>query len=309
MTRREVLFYSAFLVLMGAGWGITQPFTKIAVSTGYGHFGLVFWQMVIGAVLMGVICAARRVALPLNMRTLRLYLILALVGTVLPNSISYQAAVFLPAGIMSLLISTVPMFAFLIALMLGNDHFRWRRLLGLAFGLVGVLLIVAPAVDLGQNIPVGWAAIYLITALFYAFEGNYVNKWGTEGLDPFQVMLGGSLAGIVIVAPLMLAQGHYIAPVWPLPPAQLALVASSIVHVFVYAAYVWLVGRAGAVFAVQVSYMVTGFGLIWANLILGEAYAPTIWLALAAMFAGMYLVQPRPKVMLAATPAMGETKA
>ncbi|MGC1496409.1 MAG: DMT family transporter [Sulfitobacter sp.] len=308
MTRREILLYSAFLIVMGAGWGITQPFTKIAVSTGYGHFGLVFWQMVIGALLMGAICLVRRVALPLNMRALRLYLILAMVGTVLPNSISYQAAVFLPAGIMSLLISTVPMFAFVIALMLGNDHFRWRRLFGLFFGLIGVLLIVAPAVDLGLNIPVGWAAMYLATALFYAFEGNYVNKWGTEGLNPFQVMLGASLIGVCIMTPLTFVTGQFITPLWPMNTAQLALVAGSVVHVFVYASYVWLVGRAGAVFAVQVSYMVTGFGLIWANLILGEAYAPTIWVALAAMFIGMYFVQPRPKVTLAVVPAMGETK-
>lgn len=293
MTRREVLSYSAFLVLMGAGWGITQPFTKIAVSTGYGHFGLVFWQLIIGMVLMGVICALRRVALPLNMRALRLYLILAMIGTVMPNSISYQAAVFLPAGIMSLLISTVPMFAFVIALMLGNDRFRWRRLVGLLFGLIGVLIIVAPAVDLGLNIPVGWAAIYLVTALFYAFEGNYVSKWGTEGLDPFQVMFGASLVGVIVMIPLTFATGQYIAPVWPPAVPQQALIAGSVIHVLVYASYVWLVGRAGAVFAVQVSYMVTGFGLIWANLILGETYAPTIWLALAAMFMGMYLVQPQ----------------
>ena len=309
MTRREVLFYSAFLVVMGAGWGITQPLTKIAVSTGYGHFGLLFWQLVIGAVLMGVICTLRRVALPLNTAALRLYLILALIGAVLPNSLSYQAAVFLPAGIMALLISTVPMFAFVIALMLGNDHFRWRRLIGLAFGLIGVLMIVAPAVDLGQDIPVGWAAIYLLTALFYAFEGNYVNKWGTLGLDPFQIMLGASLAGLMIVVPMTIVTGQFIAPVWPMPAAQSALTASSTVHVFVYASYVWLVGRAGAVFAVQVSYMVTGFGLLWANIILGEAYAPTIWIALSAMFVGMYFVQPRPKVALAAVSTMGETEA
>ena len=307
MTRREVLFYAAFLIAMGAGWGITQPLTKIAVSTGYGHFGLVFWQLLIGAVLMGIICVVRRMALPLNVRALRLYLILAMVGTVLPNSLSYQAAVFLPAGIMSLLISTVPMFAFVIALMLGNDHFRWRRLIGLAFGFAGVLLIVAPAVDLGQDIPVGWAALYLIVALFYAFEGNYVNKWGTQGLGPFQVMLGASLVGLVVVTPLTLATGQFIMPGTPMPVTQMALLASSVIHVLVYASYVWLVGRAGAVFTVQVSYFVTGFGLIWASLILDETYAPTIWIALSAMFIGMYFVQPRPKVALAVDPAMGET--
>ncbi|MEW9921486.1 DMT family transporter [Marimonas sp. MJW-29] len=305
MTRREIAFFSLCLVLMGAGWGATQPMSKIAVSTGYGHYGLVFWQLFIGAVLMGAICAVRRLALPFHGRALRLYVILAMIGTILPNSLSYQAAVHLPAGIMSLLLSMIPMFAFVIALPLGNDTLAWRRVVGLGFGLVGTLMIVAPSVDLGQPIPVFWAGVYLITALFYAFESNYIAKWGTEGLGPLQVMCGASLVGAVIMVPVTLASGQYIAPLWPLPLPQLALIAASVVHVFVYATYVWLAGRAGAVFTVQVSYLVTGFGLLWAWVMLGEGYAATIWVALAAMFAGMYLVQPRPA--LAEPEAIGQS--
>ncbi|WP_299412088.1 DMT family transporter [uncultured Sulfitobacter sp.] len=307
LSRREVLLFSGFLVLMGAGWGATQPLTKIAVSTGYGYFGLLMWQQVLGAVLMACVCAWRRTGLPYHAAALRAYLVIALIGAVLPNSISYQAAVHLPAGIMSLLLSIIPMFAFVIALALGNDRFAWRRLLGLCFGLVGVLIIIVPAVDLGAAVPMGWAAAYLVVALFYAFEGNYVARWGVAGLDPFQLMLGASLIGLVIVLPLMLVSGHAIVPQWPLPVAQSALIAGSVIHVFVYASYVWLVGRAGAVFAVQVSYMVTGFGLFWAWLVLGEAFSHVIWLALAAMFVGMYLVQPRPNAALAETVAMRDT--
>ena len=48
----------------------------------------------------------------------------------------------------------------------------------------------------------------------------------------------------------------------------MALVSASVVHVLVYATYVWLVGQAGAVFTAQVSYLVTGFGLLWAWLLL-----------------------------------------
>ena len=296
MTGREIAFLTFCLILVGAGWGATQPMTKIAVSTGYGHFGLVFWQLAIGVVLMGAICLARRLPLPLHGRALRLYLILAMIGTILPNSLSYQAAVHLPAGIMSLLLSTIPMFAFVIALTLGIDSFSRRRVAGLLLGLCGVVLIVAPAVDLGQAVPMAWAGIYLLTALFYAFEGNYIAKWGTEGLGPFQVMLGASLVGVIVITPVTLLSGQYITPVWPLPVPQFALVLSSLIHTAVYATYVWLAGRAGAVFAVQVSYLVTGFGLIWARLILGEAYAASIWLALALILAGMFLVQPRPKL-------------
>ncbi len=305
MTRREIVFFMGCLVLMGAGWGATQPMTKIAVSTGYGPFGLLFWQMMIGVVLMGAICLFRRLPLPLSRPALRLYLILAMIGAVLPNAISYQVAVHLPAGIMSLLLSVIPMFAFIIALFLGTDRFRWRRVIGLGFGLVGVLIIIVPSVDLGQSIPVFWALLYLITAMFYAFEGNYIAKWGTEGLGPFQVMLGASVIGGIIVAPIMLLTGQYITPEFPLPVPQLAQLAACVIHVFVYATYVWLAGRAGAVFTVQVSYLVTGFGLIWARLLLNEAYASTLWLALAAIFIGMYLVQPRLK--LAPSLALGES--
>ena len=42
MSRRELVFFTGVLLIMGAGWGLTQPLSKIAVSTGYRHFGLIF---------------------------------------------------------------------------------------------------------------------------------------------------------------------------------------------------------------------------------------------------------------------------
>ena len=41
------------LVLIGTGWGLTQPLTKLAVSTGHGQFGLIFWQQVIMVSVLG----------------------------------------------------------------------------------------------------------------------------------------------------------------------------------------------------------------------------------------------------------------
>jgi drug/metabolite transporter (DMT)-like permease len=182
MTGRDIAFFTFCLVLMGAGWGLTQPLGKIAVSTGYGHFGLVFWQLLIGALLLAGVCRMRRLPLPLNFAALRLYLTIAMIGTIVPNSLSYQAAVHLPSGVMSLLVSMVPMFAFVIALVLGMDNLAWRRIIGLLFGLAGVLMVILPSVDLGQNVPVFWAGVYLVTAFCYAFEGNYIAKWGRWAL-------------------------------------------------------------------------------------------------------------------------------
>ena len=57
MTDRLLLI--AVLLLAGAAWGGTQPLAKIAVSEGYRPLGIVFWQMTIGAVALGLICRAR----------------------------------------------------------------------------------------------------------------------------------------------------------------------------------------------------------------------------------------------------------
>ncbi|WP_238364223.1 DMT family transporter [Mesobacterium pallidum] len=281
------------LALLGAGWGLTTPLTKIAVSGGHAVLGLVFWQLVISVLLLGALTYGRGKRLDLGRQHLALYLMIALLGTVLPNSASYMAARHLPAGIMSIVISMVPLFAFPVALALRQDRFSLPRLVGLALGLAGVALIAAPEASLPERAMLAFLPVALIAPFFYALEGNLVALRGTGGLDPVQVLFGASLVGLAIVAPLVLVSGAQVSLARPWGPDDRALVASSAIHGLVYAGYVWLVGRAGAVFAAQVAYLVTGFGVLWAMLILGERYALTVWLALGVMLTGVALVQPR----------------
>lgn len=299
MTTRETIFFTGVLILLGAGWGITIPLTKIAVSTGFGHYGLIFWQLVIGSLLMAGLSFIRGNGLPLNRFTLRVFAVVALIGTLIPNTASFQAAVHVPAGILSILLSMIPMFAFPVALAMGLDRFSWRRFAGLGVGLIGVLVIVMPGASGALNTPVFWIGVALIAGLCYAMEGNIVAKWGTAGLDAIQVLFGASVLGAIAILPVALASGQFIPPRDLLGTAGYALMMASVAHALVYAGYVWLVGRAGPVFTVQVSYLVTGFGILWAKAILDEAYPPVVWAALALMFIGMYLVQPRPKAALA----------
>jgi len=71
------------------------------------------------------------------------------------------------------------------------------------------------------------------------------------------------------------------------------ILANSLLHIVTYGAYIWLVGRTGAVFASQVAYIVTLSGVFLGMLILDESHHTLVWLALALMMAGLALVQPR----------------
>ena len=297
----------AILLTMGAGWGLSVPLAKIATSTGHQPLGLIFWQEVVIVALMAGICGLRRKPLRLERRYWRLYVAIALCGVVLPDIVFYFASARLPAGIMAIVIASVPIFSLPIALILGNERFAWKRLAGLGFGLVGITLLIGPDASLPEHAMALFIPIALMAPLLYATEGNLVALWGTKGLDSLQVVLGASILGLIISAPLAVVTGQWINPADGFGLAEIALVGSAALHGVVYAVYVWLVGRAGSVFAAQTSYLVTGCGVLWSMLLLGERYSLWVWLALGIMLAGVAMVQPRPRIRpLARAPAIDD---
>ena len=289
---RHRLTLIAALLVIGAGWALTIPLAKIAVSTGYQPLGLIFWQTVIGAAVLGLILTLTGTRFRPSRAQWIIAAVIALSGTILPNSFSYRAAAHLPAGVISLLLSLIPMIAFPMALALGLDRFSLLRLSGLLLGLGATLLIVLPDASLPDPAMLVFIPIALVAPVFYALEGNLVARFGTAGMDPVQTLCLASIIAVFMSLPLALATGQFILPQGIGAP-ELALIASSVIHALVYSGYVWLVGRGGPVFAHQVSYAVTIFGMVWSMLLLDERFAPAIWAALALMLAGMALVRPR----------------
>lgn len=282
------------ILLIGATWGLTQPLIKIAVSTGHGQFGLVFWQLVMSALLAGGICAARGRGLPLTRSALRTYLVVAALGSVLPSLATYRAAVFLPAGLLAILISTAPLMAFPLAMLMGNERFNLRRLAGLCLGFGGVLVLLSPGgTTVSGAVALMFVPVALIAPALYALEGNLLGRLGMGGADPFQAVFGAALLGMGFSLPLALGTGQFIRPWQGFGLPEGAMLLCGLINTFAYAGYVLLITRSGAVFAAQVGYLVTAFGLAWSMALLGESYAPGFWIAGALILGGIILVQPR----------------
>jgi drug/metabolite transporter (DMT)-like permease len=298
MTLRQRLGYLAVLLGLGVGWGSTQSLGKIAISSGYGHFGLIFWQLAIGAAMLGLVQLVRPRAFPVSGAALRFATIIAVIGTLIPNSTFYLAVARLPAGIMSILISTVPLLSFPIALSLGMDRFSTLRLAGLLCGFAAISLIALPQAELPSGVGPVWLLIAMVGPLFYAMEGNIVARWGTAGLDPVQAIFAASVVGMVLVLPLVLASGQWIDPFAAFGAPEIALILSAVVNTLMYVGYIWLARAAGAVFAAQVGYVVTIAGVCWAMALLGERFSMLIWVATALLLVGLTLVRPRSNPVL-----------
>jgi len=282
------------LFATGAAWGLTMPLIRVAVSTGHQPFGIVLWQKVIMAVLLGALVRAMGLGSGFALRHLPLYTVVAVFGAILPGYFSYLTAAELPAGVRSIIIAIVPMFVLPMALALGLERPDARRAAGVALGAAAIVAIMLPGGGAaGPAIAVGVVLLALISPLSYGVEANYLALRGPDGLHPFQLLLGASLVGIALTWPLAVATGQTVdlGARWGRP--EWAILASGLLNALAYSGYVWLVGRAGSVFASQIAYLVTGFGVVWSMLLLGERYSGWVWAAFVLMLAGVALVRPR----------------
>ena len=237
------------LLVLGSCWGLTMPMTKIAVSTGHKHFGLIFWQLVIVSLVLFGVLWWRGERVRFSRRWIGTLVVIALLGTIIPDSASYIAAAQLPSGVMSIVMSMVPMSALPIALMWGAERFQWKRLSGLVLGALAVMLIIGQDTSLPDPTKAIFVLIAISATVCYGFEGNYVARFGLAGMSPTETILYSSLVGLVLVTPLAFGTGQWF-PIWQTFGApEGAFVVSSLCHAVAYVGYLWLVGAAGPVFA------------------------------------------------------------
>ncbi len=290
MTSNKLLY--AVLIGMGVVWGGVFTLNKIAVSTGYQPFGILLWQMVIGLLMSVVVLAVRGKLNCISRPALLLFSGIAVLGTVFPSYVSFRAVQELPAGLIVVVIALVPLFALPMALLMGFEKFNWMRFVGIGFGAIAVGLLVGPQASLPDASKVGFVFLAMLAPLAYAAEGIFLAWVGNKKLDPVQILYGANLIGLILVIPLAFGSQQYFNPVRVWGAAEWAILWTTVANWFAYLGYIWLVGKAGPIFAAQVSYLVTGFGIVWAMVVLGESYSAYIWAAIGLMMVGLFLVQP-----------------
>lgn len=290
----------AVVGIVGLSWGMTGPLSKLAVSTGHGALGISFWNTALGALALSLLMLLRGRRLPLSGRHIRFYLTCGLLGTALPNVLSYSAYAHLPIGIMVMLLSLIPMVTLLVAWPLGLESPSARRVLGLALGAVGVALIVLPGSSLPDPSKALWILAPLAVAVSYSGENIVIARSQMRDLGAFATLCGLSWGALVLLTPVALARGA-IFDITAFGPPEQAVFGSAALHLVAYAGYIWLIGHAGPVFAAQVGYVVTGTGVLLGVALFGERHSIWVWAALAVVVLGVALVQPRQRQPAAAT--------
>ena len=281
------------LIILGLGWGLSFTLGKIAITAGGPPIGLTFWQSLFSGLILlayvffrhGKIIIPKLMFLPI--------VIITFLSVVIPNIIFYACIEHLDAGVLSISVSVIPLFTYLIAMGLRMDKFKVRRVIGLITGFCALLILILPENSLPDKRDIPWVLLALNCALCYALENIYIDRLALQNFGPIRLVCAVSFVSAIITFLLSLVMDQF----FILQPTNFYLFISTLGLGFIsataYSIFIYLIGRAGSVFSSQVGYLVTFFGVVWGIIILGESHSVFVWISLAMIMMGIFLVQPK----------------
>ena len=272
------------LVLLGAIWGASFLFTRITAPV-LGPVATADLRMLIGGIALAVWFAVMRFD-PQWRRWWLQYLAVGLLTSGLPFLLYAYAALELPAGLLSVLNATSPMWGAVMAAALLGERLTLRRAAGFALGIAGVALVTRP--EAGAALAVLPVVAALGASLCYGIAGAYLKRWAA-GAPARGMALGTQISAGLLFLPLN--------AIWPPPTISppLLVVASVLALGLVcsavaYLLYFRLINDIGPTGALTVTYLVPIFGVAWGALFLGEIISASMLAGGALVIAGTVLV-------------------
>ncbi len=263
--------YLLQLTALSALWGASFMLTQIAAPQ-FGPNLAAALRMGMATLVLWLIMRKYKQTWPLqHWRELLLLGFLAVAG---PHVLLAFSALTLPAGYGSLLSVTSVMFSAVASALLKEEILTVRKMLSCLLGLVGAGLIV----KLGPVEPspalVSGALICIASAALSGVSTPYLKK-AILRMEPLAVTAGMHAAALLLMLPGAL---------YDLPKAHFSLpafAAVSLMGVFTSGLAYWIYLRImqyiPPMAAQSATFLSTGFGVLWAILLLGEATGLVLW--------------------------------
>jgi drug/metabolite transporter (DMT)-like permease len=294
------------LFLLAALWGPSFLFIKVAVEE-IPPFTLVLGRVSIGALLLLMVLRWRGGGLPPPGPVWRHLAFLGLMHNALPFVLFSWGEQYVESALASILNGTTPIFTILLAhALVSDDRLTPAKLVGVAIGFGGLLLLIGPAL-LGGFVASTWGMLALTAAAVCYGVALVYARLHMRGLPPLVAPAGQMLVATLIMLPLALLFERPLTLPPPSLPALGSLLALGIFGTgLAFIVYYRLVETADASYVSLVTYLIPIFGVILGVLVLGEqlswnAYAGFALVLLGVMVVNDFLrlarkVRPRPSI-------------
>ena len=288
MTRQ--IWPLVILLIMGMAWGLQFAMLKLAVESGYRELNVLMVSLALIAIIYGVLLAIRRGFFRLTYQRLQFFVVIAIIGYLVPMGATLFAAPYVPAGILVLIASLAPMFTFAVALSLRTESVSRARIWAMLLGCVATALVLVPQTQLPGLGALPWMVLALLIPFCYGVESIYVAARWPAGLGVLQVGFGEAAVAAILMVPLLFIFGEPESLTIQRSTAELAIVVFVVCGVFEVFMYFYLVRTTGGVLVSFGTFISLFAGIGWGMVIFSEFHGAMVWLAVAVLVAALALV-------------------
>ena len=282
--QREQTINWALLLTLVALWGTSFLGIKVSLQT-FSPDQVVVLRLFIAAVVLIGFMLAQGKRLPSKPISWVHFMVLGLIGNVLPFWFIAKGQVYVTSGMAGLLMAIMPLMTLILAhFFIPNENLNRNKLLGFVFGISGIILILGPSILGSQNSLIG-CLLVLSAAILYA-----TNTIIARRLPTYSSAVVSTGVTICAAAISLMIWPSVLDIDWDLVPT-LALVTIIWLGVFPtgVAAIIFfvLIRRAGPTFLSNINYLIPLVAYFTGALVLGELVVWHDMLALVAILFGI----------------------
>lgn len=274
----------ARLLALAALWGGSFAFIRVAAPV-VGPLWLAESRVALAFVVL-LLLALSRGKVPVLRERWRDFVVIGVVNSALPFALFCFAGQYIAASTAAILNATSPFFGALAAALWIKDPLPLPKLLGMALGLAGVVLLVGWRPEPLTGLALAAVFACLAAALCYGIASVYA-KVHMTGVPSFSTALYSQLAAAVVLAPAL--------PFAPMQGPMTATVAANMLALAVgstaiaYLLYFKLIANIGPARALSVTFLIPLFGVLWGYLFLDEPLTVNMLIGGSLILGGTWL--------------------
>lgn len=276
--------------ILAAIWGSSFLLIKIAVDD-FGPLLLVSIRLVLASLMLLAFLRLTGRSLPRSRRELGLLMFVGVINTALPFTLITWGEQDIDSGLATVLNATTPLFTLVFAhFVLSDERITPQKVLGLAVGFAGVVVLTSRDVDSSSPNPLSGQLAVLGAAACYGISMVTIRRY-LRKMDPF-VIAGGSLTfGAIAITVVSLVAASL--------PARSDLTTEGVIAVLIlalantgiaYFLYYYLIAEWGATQTSLVTYALPPLGLTLGAVLLDETVDWRIALGAALILGGILVV-------------------
>lgn len=270
------LRHLVLLLIVGTLWGIQPALIKVSTDRGLSEAEALSIVLLCVSGMVGAYLAATGRLFRTSRQRLKFFATAGVLEYAAPLLIAFLVAPHIDSALLTLIMSTTPIFTVPLAAAAGSEPMTRGTVLATLVGLAAMALLVVPQDALPSRDMLPWCAIAFLVPAFYSCGSVYVSRAWPEGLNAIQVAFGGSLFAALLLSPFSIqaALTGALADNTAAGFAAFAALAISVVVEMVL--YFYLVKHAGPVFTSFSSFVMIMSGFAVGIHVFGER--PTVWI-------------------------------